>query len=87
MRDKEAQQLEPGTLLAVRECMLEEDPEDDEHYALIDVVGTHGYIYKFKVYLENEHFPIKANSLVTGKHMEFHPVEVEAVKEQDDDIL
>lgn len=85
MRDKEAQQLKPGALLAVRECMLDEDPDGD--VSLRDVVTKDGYIYKFKAYLENETYPVQATSLATGKPMEFYAVEVEAVEEQDDGIL
>lgn len=87
MRFEEAQQLQPGALLAVRECMLYEDPENPERYALIDVVDTHGFIYRFKAFLENETYPVQATSLATGKMMEFYLAEVEQVKEQDDDIL
>ena len=87
MRFEEAQQLKPGALLTVRQEVLNDDPEDSEHYPLIEVVGTHGYIYRFAKLLPNEHYPVQCHSLVTGKHMEFHLVEVEAVKEQDDGVL
>jgi len=83
MRFEEAQQLKPGALLAVRECMLYEDPENPERYALIDVVGTHGFIYRFAKLLPNETYPVQATSLATGKMMEFYAVEVEQVKEQE----
>ncbi len=85
MHDREAQRLKPGALLAVRECMLAEDPDGD--VSLRDVVAKDGYIYKFKVYLEDETYPVQATSLATGKMMEFYAAEVEAVKEQDDGIL
>lgn len=85
MHDREAQQLQPGALLAVRECMLDEDPDGD--VSLRDVVAKDGYIYKFKTYLEDETYPVQATSLATGKMMEFYAAEVEAVKEQDDGVL
>ena len=85
MRFEEAQALKPGTLLAVRDDVLDNDPEDSEHYALRDVVTTHGYLYRFKELLENEHFPIQCTSLVTGKHMEFFLNEVDAAEEGEED--
>ncbi len=85
MHDSEAEQLQPGTLLAVLESMLDEDPEGD--LSLRDVVAKDGYIYKFKAYLEDETYPVQATSLATGKMMEFYAAEVEAVKEQDDGVL
>lgn len=85
MHDREAQQLKPGALLAVRECMLDEDPEGD--VSLRDVVAKDGYIYKFKAYDGDETYPVQATSLATGKPMEFYAYEVDAVKEQDDGVL
>jgi hypothetical protein len=81
MRFDEAQALKPGTLLAVRDDVLDDDPEDNEHYALRDVVATHGYLYRFTHLLENDHYPVQATSLVTGKHMEFFLNEVDAAEE------
>lgn len=79
MTKQEAQQLKPGTLLSVRECMF----DADSNMTLRDVVAKDGYIYKFVSYLENAVvFPIKTTSLATGKYMEFYLSEVEAVKEQ-----
>lgn len=86
MHDREAQQLKPGALLIVRECMLDGGPDGD--VSLRDVVAKDGFIYKFKAYyLGDETYPVQATSLVTGKMMEFYAAEVEAVKEQDDGIL
>lgn len=81
MTEQEAEQLKPGTLLSVRECMLDEDSEGD--LSLRDVVSRDGYIYRFAKLLPNETFPVQATSLATGRNMEFYAVEVDQVKEQD----
>ena len=88
MRFEEAQQLKPGTLLAVRQEVLDVDPEDSsDNQSLLTVVEDNGYLYRFTKLLDDKYFPIQATSLATGKHMEFYLAEVEIAKEEDDDIL
>jgi hypothetical protein len=88
MRFEEAQALTPGALLCVREEMLDEDPENDNYSSLATVVEQNGFLYRFTKFIDEEHFPVQATSLATGKRMEFHPAEVTVVKkEQDDDLL
>lgn len=84
MTEQEAAQLQPGTLICVRECMLIEQLEDPGNAtSLREVVDKHGYIYKFTDYRDNEIFPIQADSLATGKDMEFYLAEVEPVEGDD----
>lgn len=88
MRFEEAEALKPGALLSVRQEVLDDDSDDpSDTQSLRDVVTDNGYIYRFAKLLPNDHYPIQCHSLVTGKHMEFHLGEVDAVKEQDDGIL
>ena len=88
MRFEEAEALKPGALLSVRQEVLDDDSDDpSDTQSLRDVVEKDGYLYRFTKLLDDKHFPIQATSLATGKMMEFHAAEVEAVKEQDDGIL
>ena len=88
MRFEEAQQLKPGTLLAVRQEVLDVDPEDSsDNQSLLTVVEDNGYLYRFTKLLDDKYFPIQCTSLASGKPMEFYLAEVEIAKEEDDDIL
>ena len=82
MTEQEAAQLKPGTLLCVRECMLDTKATESA-LSLQSVADKDGYIYKFATYLEDATFPVQAVSLATGRDMEFYVSEVEIVKEQD----
>lgn len=83
MRWEEAETLKPGTLLSVRQEVLDDDSDDpSDTQSLRDVVEKDGYLYRFAKLLDDKHFPIQATALATGKHMEFYLSEVEAVKEQ-----
>lgn len=84
MTEEEAEQLKPGTLLCIRECMLNTKATEST-LSLQSVADKDGYIYKFKEYQEGETFPVQATSLATGREMEFYVSEVEIAKEQDND--
>ena len=81
---EEAQARTPGTLICIREEMLDDDPENEGVSSLQDVAAKDGFIYRFDKLVEEEHFPIQATSLATGKFMEFHPVEVTVVKKEEE---
>lgn len=80
---EEARALQPGALLRVNDALT----YDPEHYGVADIVLLHGYIYRFREWIEGEVYPIQCTSLASGKPMEFNYTEVEIIKEQDDDIL
>lgn len=82
MTDEEAEQLVPGTLLKVREEMLDE-PAMNNALALRKVVEQDGYIYRFAKWLPDEEFPVQVKSLATGNDTEFYLEEVEAIEEQE----
>ena len=74
-----------GTLLKVREDMMDEPPTGDA-LELRKVVEKDGYIYRFAKWQPDEDFPVLTKSLATGREQEFHPAEVDPVeKEQEDD--
>ena len=72
----------PGTLLKVREEMLDE-PATNDALQLRKVVEQDGYIYRFAKWLPDEEFPVQVKSLATGNDTEFYPEEVETIEEQD----
>ena len=82
MTSEEAEQLVPGTLLKVREEMLDE-PAMNNALVLRKVVEQDGYIYRFVKWLPDEEFPVQVKSLATGNDTEFYPEEVETIEEQD----
>ena len=82
MTGEEAEQLKVGTLLRVREDMLDDTPPNDA-LALRKVVEQDGYIYRFAKWLPDEEFPVQVKALATGNDTEFYPEEVEAIEEQD----
>ena len=82
MTGEEAEQLEVGTLLRVREEMLDE-PATNDTLPLRKVVEQDGYIYRFAKWLPDEEFPVQVKSLATGNDTEFYPEEVETIEEQE----
>lgn len=83
MTGEEAEQLEPGTLLKVREESLNAPSDDSSALSLRQVVEQDGYIYRFAKWLPDEEFPVQVKSIATGNDTEFYPEEVETIEEQD----
>lgn len=85
MTDEEIFEALPiGTLLKVREEMLNDPADDSSTLSLRQVVDKDGYLFRFTGIASGPSatFPVQAKSIATGNEMEFYFHGVDPVEKE-----